>query len=87
VFAADHVGAEAPEESSNQHASVSGDGEAGAEGWLEFVACVCCDDGLDEQDEGVDGVAGDLVSAVHPKSAAAGIIGWYCGSRDRRWKS
>jgi hypothetical protein len=58
VFAAYHVCSETPEQGSYQHSGVGGDGESVGERGLEFVAGVCRDDGLDEQDEGIDGVPG-----------------------------
>jgi len=58
VFAADHVCSETPEQGSYQHSGVGGDGEAVGERGLKLIAGVCCDDGLDEQDEGIDGIAG-----------------------------
>lgn len=57
VFAAYDIRAETPEESTDEHARVDGDGQAGAEGRLEFVASVGGDDGLEEKNEGVDGIA------------------------------
>jgi hypothetical protein len=57
VFPAYHVRTEAPEKSTDQHSHVDCDGQAGTERRLKFVARIGGNNGLEEQDERVDGVA------------------------------
>lgn len=56
-LAPDDVGRHAPEERADQHAHVGCDSQAVGVAGLEFEGGLAGDDGLEEQDERVDGVA------------------------------
>ena len=57
MLSADDVRAKTPEECSNKHTGVDGDGETVGEGRLEFIAGISRNNGLEEQDQRVDCVA------------------------------
>jgi hypothetical protein len=57
VLSTEHVGTWTPEEGADKHAHVDGDGEAIGKRRLEFISGVSGDDGLEEEDERIDGVA------------------------------
>lgn len=48
MFAANHICAETPEEGTDQHSGVDGDGEAVRKGGLKLIAGVGGDDRLEE---------------------------------------
>jgi hypothetical protein len=68
VFPAYHVRTEAPEESTDQHSDVDCYGQAGTERRLELVARIGGNNGLEKQDERVNGVA--VKWSVHCASSA-----------------
>jgi len=57
VLSADHVGTETPEEGADEHPYVDSDGKAIGERRLELIPGVSGDDGLEEEDERIDGIA------------------------------
>lgn len=50
VLSANDIGAETPEECADKHACVDGDRETIGERWLELVASISSNDGLEEED-------------------------------------
>ena len=56
-LSSNNVRAHAPEQCTHKHTHVCCDGETVGIAWVEFETCLPGDDGLDEQDEGVDRVA------------------------------
>jgi len=54
---ASHVGTETSEKRFDKHSRVNGKGETGIGKGLEFIASVCCYDGLEEQDKRLKAVA------------------------------